>query len=458
MNAKHLPFMILLLVFQGNGRVLKGQTSALDEYIAMGLERNLDIRQQQIALEKRQVGVDRARANYWPDIDFAASYTLAQGGRRIDIPVGDLLNPAYSALNGLVEGSPFPERLENVEEQFLPNDFHDTRIRVRQPLFNTGIHYGAQIAEREVGVQVAQLATKRADIVRDITTAYYQYLQSRELIAIYDTSRVLLEELLRFNQKMVRYNKITRDAVATVESELADLASDRSEAVRQYERVKAYFNHLLYRPLDEAIKTDSIAAPPPAENVSLEMLKAQAGQQRSELDQLQQAVTISELVVQLREKDRLPQLGMELQAGFQGFSYTFDNRQSYFLLGFSLEWDIFGGNRKQYRIQEAQLERIRTQQHLEQVRQQVELQVVQAYYDWQASKAQYHARQEARKSAAESFRIIRKQYGQEQVLLVELLDARTRFTNAQIQQTIAACQMQIKHAELLRAVQQSPSF
>jgi len=429
------------------------QPGILEQYIREGLQQNLGIQQQQLEVEQKQLGARRARANYLPEVDFAATYLLADGGRMIRFPVGDLLNPVYNTLNDMVDGTPFPRDLENVEEQFLPNNFHDTRIRVRQPLFNTNIHYGARIAESEIAIQEAQLGVRQAEILRDVSVAYYQHMQTRALIEIYDSTQVLLEELLRFNEKLVRYDKATRDVISSVEFELAELAGDRAEAVLQRERSKAYFNQLLHRPLEEAIIVDSAARQLPDRPAATSgTLRTRSLQNRSELQQLEKAIATNDLLTELRRKDRLPQLGLELNAGFQGFGYDFNGEQSYYSLGFSLNWNLFGGQRKQLRIQEAEVEQLQTRTRYEEAREQVQVQVIQAYYDLQAAWEKYEARGAALKSARESFRIIGKRYENQQVLLVELLDARTRYTNAQIQSAIARYDIKIKEAELLRAV------
>ncbi len=449
------PFLTTLLLSVLLPAALYSQPGALARYIELGLSQNLELQRQQLALGRRQLEAKRARAAYLPQVDLAASYLLADGGRTIDVPVGDLLNPVYGALNQTVEGSPFPTDLENASEQLLPNNFHDTRLRVRQPLFNTGIHYGARIAEQQIEVQDAQLRVLEADVARDISVAYYQHLQTHALIAIYDSTRVLLEELLRFNRKLVRHDKATRDAVTTVNFELAQLAGDRAEAVRRREQSRAYFNQLLHRPLDAPIERDTADRQKPAPGLTaLADLQLQAVRGRAELQQLQEAIAANELLVELREKDRLPELGLELNAGFQGFGYHFDREQSYVTLGFSLEWNLFGGKQKQLRIQEAQLARRQTQQQYAQAEERVQLQVINAYYDLAAAYEKYRAREAARVSAAESFRIIRQKYERQKVLLVELLDARTRYTTTRIETAIAAYDIKIKAAELDRAIKQ----
>ncbi len=66
------------------------------------------------------------------------------GGRTQDIPIGDLLNNVYSTLNQLTGQSKFPQ-VNNQSIQFLPNDFHDTRVEVVVPVVNTDLYYNRAI-------------------------------------------------------------------------------------------------------------------------------------------------------------------------------------------------------------------------------------------------------------------------------------------------------------------------
>ena len=55
-------------------------------------------------------------------------------------------------------------------------------------------------------------------------------------------------------------------------------------------------------------------------------------------------------------------------------------------------------------------------------------------------------------NAKENFRITAKKYAQDQVLLVEYNEARTNYTTAQLNESIAGYQLKIKEAALEAAV------
>ncbi|MCC6462269.1 MAG: TolC family protein, partial [Saprospiraceae bacterium] len=138
--------------------VLPAQSSAvLDEYIRTGLSGNLALQQQNLDLQQQLEAVRQARSLFFPTVQFNATYTRAAGGRKIDFPVGDLLNPVYSTLNQITQTNQFP-MLENQQIQFLPDNFQETYFKVAYPLFNSDLRYNRQIRQQLVQSKTAEKA------------------------------------------------------------------------------------------------------------------------------------------------------------------------------------------------------------------------------------------------------------------------------------------------------------
>ncbi|HEY8970322.1 MAG TPA: hypothetical protein VIM64_14560, partial [Puia sp.] len=105
----------------GGGAGSVASSAILEEYIRMGLDSNLALRQRSFDLQKALLDLKRAQSLFYPQAAFSSQYTLAHGGRSQDIPVGDLLNGVYSTLNQLTTSNKFPQ-VANQSIQFLPND------------------------------------------------------------------------------------------------------------------------------------------------------------------------------------------------------------------------------------------------------------------------------------------------------------------------------------------------
>ena len=66
------------------------QSSAiLEEYIRTGLANNAGLRQQSLDVQKSREAIRQAEGLFYPTLSFSATYTMAKGGRSIDLPVGE---------------------------------------------------------------------------------------------------------------------------------------------------------------------------------------------------------------------------------------------------------------------------------------------------------------------------------------------------------------------------------
>ena len=93
----------------------QGLQSLLDE----ALLANLELRASGASVQQRLAALDQARARYLPVIDFAARYSVADGGRTIDFPVGDLLNPVYETLDEMLVAQGQPPQFPRVRNESI---------------------------------------------------------------------------------------------------------------------------------------------------------------------------------------------------------------------------------------------------------------------------------------------------------------------------------------------------
>ena len=67
------------------------QDEILENYIRVGIENNLALKQKTFSLEQSVADLDEARGMFFPSIDITARYSRAGGGRDIIFPVGDFM-------------------------------------------------------------------------------------------------------------------------------------------------------------------------------------------------------------------------------------------------------------------------------------------------------------------------------------------------------------------------------
>jgi len=427
-------------------------TNILENYIQEGLQNNLALRQEGLEIRRVTESLNQAKALFYPRFTFNPTYSLAAGGRRLDFPVGDLLNPAYKTLNQLTGSDRFPTNIENVNQLLAPSNFHDTRINIQYAIYNTDIQYNYLIQKELVSAQEARKRVVINELRYNITTAYYQYLQTLDAIRIFTNSRNLLRELTRLNQKLVTNNVATKDAVTSAEYEVSKLDQQLANAEKNRIMAQAYVNFLINRDLQAMILVDSTlikqTLPSPVENIA--GLQESAISHRQELAQLQGSIRAAQTAVKLNEANaKIPSIYVGGYAGFQGFGYTFRN-QAYGIAQLGLTWDLFKGYEKRSKIQQAKIQVDALQTKLSEVQQQIRLQVVQANADIDAAQESLQATRQGVVATSQTLKVIDSKYRNGQSLLIELLKAQNDHLTAQIQQSLSTYDVLVKRAALSR--------
>lgn len=395
--------------------------------------------------------VRQARSLFFPTVQFNATYTRATGGRQIELPLGDLLNPVYGTLNQLLQTNIFPT-LENRTEQFLPDDFHETYLKVAYPLFNSDLKYNRRIQEHVVASKVATKAAYEHELRYQITDAYLRYLQTLEAEKIWLNSRDVLLELRRFNESLVKNNVSTRDVVATADYELSKAETEIFQLKSRQNTARAYLNFLINRDLQTDVVVDSTLLRQDVQAYDRAGLVQNALAGRQELAALSAGQAAAESVLKMNEANRiLPDLYIGGQVGFQGFGYKFNGDQAYALAQIGLSYDLFGGGMKNSKIQQARIETEKLRAQQDEVRQQIALQVTQASNELENARNAWNTSRQGLVAAEEIFRIVNNKYRANQALLIEFLDAQNRVTAARLQTVLAWAEVLVKEAEVRKA-------
>jgi outer membrane protein len=420
--------------------------TTLDAYVKQGLEGNLALHQKSFDRQKAELDLKRAKTLFYPQASLNSQYTLAMGGRTQDIPIGDLLNNVYSTLNQLTGQSKFPQ-VNNQSIQFLPNDFHDTRVEVVMPVINTDIYYNRAIKKELINTQQADIDIYKRELVKNIKEAYYQYLQAGKAVDIYNNALALASENLRVSEKLVQNGTATRESVMRAKAQVSQVKASMIAATNQQQNAAAYFNCLLNLSLDAPITTDSTILERVNTNATAEV-EATA---REELAKLQSAQKVVGTSIKMNRSYLIPKLNAFYNIGFQGFGFRFNGDQFYQLGGLQFKWDLFKANDNKYKVQQSQLELDALNTQYKDVEQQLSLQVHTTANNYRSAIQTLQARVDEVQSAQETYRFAERRYREGQALQIELIDARTQLTNAQLNYSLAQLAVLTRAAELERA-------
>lgn len=420
----------------------------LSGYINEGLKNNLTLKQKQASYNKSLQALKESKGLFMPGVSVHARYTVAEGGRLIEFPIGDMLNPVYSTLNALTSDFPYMQ-LENEEFQFYRPTEHETKLRMIQPIYNPQIIYNKKIKAELVNTEKANAETYKRYLVAEIKAAYFNYLKTIQINQLLEKTTDLLNENIRVNKSLYQNDIVTLDNVYRAQSELSKLEQQKAEAQKGLYMAHAYFNFLLNRPLDTEIASmDSLITEP----VYLTIGPAQekALQNREELQMLTSYQNISLLNTQLNSSYRYPTVLALVDYGFQGTQYEFTGEHDYLLASITLQWDIFKGFQNNAKMQQAIIEEdIIKNKHLK-AEAQIRLEVQNAYFTLQAASKNITSAYDQAKTAIEAFRLIELKYAEGQANQLEYTDARTTMTNAEMNLIIAQYDYHVQYAQYER--------
>jgi outer membrane protein len=459
MSVQMRPLCVLLLASTAVASQSPSPALALADVLAkyqqLAIESNLGLRNEDLQVEGSEAALDAARARFFPELALTARYTWADGGRDIEFPIGQIINPAYQTLNELLVAQGAPPRfapIEGVSFAFQRSREQDTRMTLRQPLYQPAI-------PAAVAAQQARLISAREGrsafslrLRRDVTIGYLRYLQARRTVGIVQASVELLNENQRVNESLLRNGKVTQDQLLRARAELLAAQQQRRDADNSVSQARSYLNFLLNRsldaPLDDAADETLETGPVEVRPATLVQLRADAVERRPELRQLAAAANAAQAQVRIAKAALKPSLSLGVDAGSQGTEYRFGPGYNFVAASLLLNWKFFDGGANRAELAQARIAERQAQLRRDESQLQVQLEVQQAADQLSATVDSLATAQAREEAAAAGFRIASRKRDEGVISQVEFIDARSTLTGAQLNLNLTRFELLARRAEL----------
>ena len=438
-------FMLIILLSFG----ALGQSEILNNYVEEGLKNSQTLKQQNFQLQKAVFALNEAKTLFKPNVNFNTTLSAARGGRKIEIPVGDLVNPVYTTLNKLTQSNSFPQ-IQNTSEQLVPPDFYDVRVKTTMPLINAELKYNQAIKQEQITMQQSEIQVYKRELVRDIKLAYINYLKATEAIKVYENALKILRESERVNESLIKNGSANPTVLVRTRNEISKINAEVDNARGNQKNATAYFNFLLNKEFTEKITIDSLGK---------DGLKSQLAEgHREELDKIQTSISINRQLLGINQSYKKFKIGASLDLGSQGrFAQIASADKNFFapnafmLLGISFDLPVYSFGRNQLKIKQSEMEIASLDAQLQQVKNQLDLQAELAKNSLNSAKEIYESKASQVSTAERYYRDMFRRYKEGNLNFIELLDAQTQITTAQLQQFISLYDVWIKWVELERA-------
>jgi len=420
----------------------------LDQYIDEAIQQNLVLKQKNIPLAKSRLALKEAEKRFKPSADFSFSYTLALGGRAIDLPIGDLLNPVYSTLNKLTQSTQFPQ-VENVENQFLPNNFYDGRVRISYPIFNKDLLLQKEVRIQEIQLQENEIEIYKKDLILAVKMAYYQYglaLESQKILA---NTNSLLEKSLQTVQILVREGKAIPSQILRAENEMTIIQSKLKEAEYNVDNARLYLKFLLNRENEEVL---SFEKPSFIVDKMGDVEQINYVSSNPVLNKISLGLSIQSLMEKRNQQYFMPQISLFSDIGSQEFKWQFNRKSVYIMGGLQLSMPLWTNKINKIKGEQIQLDIKALEWNKVLVEQQDKLAIDVAKNKLLSSKAAFMAMEKQVSTSATYLRLTEKGFQNGTVSLLEMYDAQNQYTTALLQENVRYFQFLMALADLQKLI------
>ena len=416
---RYLPLvpMLAMGLFALNSAISVASAAelSLDESIVMALKNNPAIQMALADEEKAKWGIKEN-----------------EGGR---LPTLSLSNSSNRSLN--VAGAE-------------PNDSFSTSLRLNWSLY-TGGRVEGQINQAKSNAHIASLGVVKAQeqVKLDTATAYFNVLQSRNLVAVNQQTVDSLAEHFKNVQAQYEVGIIAKSDVLRSDVELANAQQNLTKAQNTYDLAVANFNNVTGMPLElQHVMKEELAHV--KYEMSLEDSIKMALEKRPEIAQSQDTIDIAKTGIAIADSGRLPTVAVSAVDGLSGSEFPGKNNN--WSIGVSANWNLFDAGVTNAKVKSAKASVDKAEFGDAQLRSGIELEVRQAYLSMKEAEARIETAQVAISKGEEDLKASQAKYYAGVGTNLDVIDAQMALTQANTNGTQAYYDYNVSKAKLKKAV------
>ena len=430
----------------------KPAPSPLDALVAEGLSANPALRARSLAVTREDAAVAEARGRFLPALTANARASTLSGATP---NLGALINPAYAALNQLLGQSAFPTNINLT----LPQK-QEATMRLAQPLFEPRVIEGYRIARSLRDASGAERDAQRRQLAADIQTAYLQFARASRAADLYDQTVPLLDEALRVSERLLSAGKVTPDNVLRARAEQSAVVQQRDAAHQLAIAARQQLNYLTGRAIDAPLSlfADSLLGFDArfAARQDLAAAQARAQDSREELVQLDRSYDAVQGQRRLARAAYLPSVNLAVDYGFQGNTIRIDRNRDFAVTSLVMSWNLFNGGQDRARVQQAAIDAQQLKARRDDASRGIALQVSVSHDAAAVARAAITTASDRQSAATRTFELVQRRYSEGLASQLELLDARTALTTAQLNRLITTYDFYQRVVDYQRAAALSP--
>ncbi len=297
------------------------------------------------------------------------------------------------------------------------------------------IYQGGQLKE---GRKYARYALTSADLALENTMQtirlqstiyYFDVLQYRNLIAVYEEEVVTLQEHLRNVGAQFRVGTVAKVDVLESQVELANAMQNLVNVQNSYDVAVAQLNNCIGLPADTVIRPqDSLNYS--HYNFTLNDCITFALENRADAAMADYAVKQAESAKRAAKAGWRPSVNASVSKGLTNENLFNDKLSDQWTAGISASWNIFDGGITRAQVNQADADLVRAQEVAAQTKEQIQLDVQSAFLQLHAAEKNISTTQAAVVLGEENYKIAQVRYAAGVGTNLDVMDASRKLTEA----------------------------
>lgn len=413
---KLIKLMMLAAISMIAANELQSRELTLDSAIAVALSNNNDVRIAQLELDRANAAVKEAYGYAMPTVDFSTQFTHFIEKPKIPFP------DFNSLLNNATYGVLFKEKIipqdntklmpmETVLQSFALANSYTATLQLQQVLFSSTVFKG--ISSAGVYQQLAReaLVSKINSTISNVKKAFYGALLSQEVLKITKESLKNAEDNLASVQTLYKQGMVAEFDAMRAEVQVENIRPLVLQMESNLETVLNNLKVVLGLPQEENIQLigEIQFAKIDIANES-EMMK-QARENNPDLKTLKVKRDFDEALIDLDISTFYPTLAGFGSYSFSGSSDNF-NFQNYrqAVVGLSLSINLFNGWRTTQKIEQGQINVMKTEESIAQLENFISAQIKSKMIELKKIESNIQAQDRNVELASKTFEIAQLRY------------------------------------------------
>ena len=346
----------------------------------------------------------------------------------------DYLKVPVVGLGSFAPGTPMTPLRFGLQYAVTPS------ISASQLLFSSDYIIGVKAAKQLLLLSEKSTLRTKSEVALSISKAYYMALVNRERIKLLDANVVRLKKLLDDTRAYNQQGFVEKIDVDRLEVTYNNLMTEKEKTERLVLLSETLLKFQMgYKMTDPIVLTDKLDA---EQQSALALGDKINYENRPEYSLMQTQRILNELDVKRNKMAYLPTLVGYANVGYNGYNSKFDfwssknvtplgNLYSYGIVGATLNIPIFDGLQKHWKIQQAKMALVKTNNTAKSLESLIEFEVQSASVQYQNAQSSVEAQKKNMALAQNIFDVSEKKYQQGVGSNIEIVNAQTSLKEAQ---------------------------